>query len=119
MANNKKATQKKTVTKKKKSRRIAVTKDVKSMFVSVEFRLGAGEITAKLFRKTSLVDTHTWDTTGNKIFTDTKTGDELSITGACSGKALLSTNRSTTPASSPSTARKYNPGPILDSLGIN
>ena len=119
MANNKKATQKKTVTKKKKSRRIAVTKDVKSMLVSVEFRLGAGELTAKLFRKTNLVDIQTWDSSGNKIFTDTKPCDELSITGVCSGKAQLSTNRSTTPASSPSTPRKYKQGPIFDSLGIN
>lgn len=119
MVNKKNATPKKAVTKKKKPRRISAAEKDRNMLVSVEFRLGGGELTAKLFRKTSLIDTLIWDTSGNKVFSDTSAGDELSITGACSGKARLSTNRSTTPASSPSTARKYSQGPILDSLGIN
>lgn len=119
MAIKKKATTKKTAVKKKVIRRRSVKEDDNSMIVSVEFRLGAGEVTAKLFRKSGLVASHTWDTTGDKTFSDTRTGDELSITGACSGKAKLSTNRSTTPPSFQSTARKYNQGPILDSLGIN
>ena len=119
MANKKKAALKKAVTKKKKSRRISLSKDDKSMLVSVEFRLGGGELTAKLFRKTSLVDILKWNTTENKVFTDARSGDELSITGACSGKAKLSTNRNTTPSSASSTARKYSEGPILDTLGIN
>ena len=119
MANKKKVTLKKAVTKKKTSRRISIAKADKSMLVSVEFKLGSGELTAKLFRKTNLVDSLKWETTENKVFTNARPGDELSITGACSGKARLSTNRSTTPASAPSTARKYSQGPILDSLGIN
>jgi hypothetical protein len=110
---------KKKAVKKKSARRLSLAADDNSMTVSVEFRLGVGEITAKLFRKTALIDKHTIDGSGVFKFDDARSGDELSITGACSGKATLSTNRNTTPSSSSSSPRKYPEGNIFDGLGIN
>lgn len=116
----KKATvKKKAPLKKKGARRLSLTSDNNSMIISVEFRLGGGKITATLFRNTVQVDEQTNRNGGTMTFTDARSGDELSINGACSGNASLTTNLATTPASDASSPRKYKQGDIFDSLGIN
>jgi hypothetical protein len=118
-AAKKAALKKKAPAKKKAAGKLSLTMDNNSLTVSVEFRLGGGEITAKLFRNTTLVGRSTTDITGSIKFDDARSGDELSITGACAGKAKISTNRDTTPLSSPSSPLKFSQENIFAILGVN
>lgn len=116
------APKKKAAAKKKAARRVSLVGDnasTSSLVLSAEFRLGKGEITAKLFRGTKLIQSETLDKTGSATFQDARTGDELSITGACAGNAKISTDRDTTPASTPSDPLKFSKENIFAILGIN
>ena len=114
------ATKKKAAVKKKAVRRLSLTgtaDTANSMEVTVEFRLGGGKIVATLFRNQVQVDEQSNRNGGTMTFKDTRSGDELSIDGTCSGNATLITNRKTSPASDSSSPRKYK-GDIFDSLSI-
>lgn len=112
------AVKKKAAPKKKAAGRLSLTGNT-PMTLSVEFHLGGGNLTAKLFRAQRLIQTLKWDTTQDKTFTNVISGDEISITGVCTNNASLFTDRDTTPASKKNSIHHYPEGPIFDNLGIN
>jgi hypothetical protein len=115
----KKAVAKKKVpVKKKAARRLSLTEAGNSLTVSVEFRLGGGEVTVTQFRKKKQIDEQTRKSTGDLSFIDVQQKDVLSINGSCAVKGKLSTDRNTTPLSSSASPRDYT-GNIMDILIIN
>lgn len=65
--------------------------------VDVTFKNGLGTLVAKLFREGNKVDEGSVDITGRITFIDAKSGDAISINGACAGNTEIDIDVDTNP----------------------
>ena len=75
--------------------------------MNITFLLGIGQITIKQFRNRALIDTKRVTQSADVRFEDAAAGDTLSLTGACSGKMEIFTDRNTEPAAQQNSPLKY------------
>jgi hypothetical protein len=83
--------------------------------VSITFTSGLGQATASLFRKGMLINMQSVSTSGTIVFSDTQSGDVISVNGICTGAATIAVNVPTTPG----TPQNFPAGPFHVGLFVN
>src|ERR1044072_6226156 len=83
--------------------------------VTFNFTSGVGQATAVLFRKGVLINMQSLSKSGNVNFSEVQSGDVISISGVCAGKANVAINTPTTPV----TPEQFNAGLIIAGYLVN
>lgn len=83
--------------------------------VTFNFTSGVGQATAVLFRKGVLINMQSISKSGNVNFSEVQSGDVISISGVCAGKASVTINTPTTPV----TPEQFNAGLIIAGYLVN
>jgi hypothetical protein len=86
--------------------------------INVRFELGVGFVKAKHSRNGKVIDTKTADQSMDIVFDTCCAGDVISLTGVCSKKAIITTNRKTDPLSDTDHPRLFEEQDILDILSV-
>lgn len=86
--------------------------------INVRFELGVGRVKAKHSRNGKVIDTKTADQSMDIVFDTCCAGDVISLTGVCSRKAIITTNRKTDPLSDKDHPRLFEEQDILDILSV-
>jgi hypothetical protein len=89
-----------------------------SITIQVRFEMGLGRVKARLSRAGRVIDTQVAETSMDINFDTCCSSDVISLTGVCSAKAIITTDRKTNPLSDTEHPRVFEEQDILDILSI-
>lgn len=89
-----------------------------SINIDIRFELGVGRVKARLSRNGAVIDTKIAESSQELVFDICCTGDVISLTGVCSAKAIITTNRLTNPLTDKDHPRVFEEQDILDILSV-